>query len=371
MPTTTTKIMSHHNKGNNKIKRITNLFTTNSIEDLTNKTVDTLVLRKRTKSQTQLLALPTTSNETLDSSSNSLALTSSTSITSSNSNSSGISATTVRSPSKDRQSSPATSSSTTKYPSNSSLSKTNFVGSVTSTSPTSSYISSRRKAKSTSNEASVSSTAAATPSAATTAPAVRMKIQTLNNTNSPSPRNNKSDSPTSSSYHRDRSAALSANREQRKTLDSFYTNNKVPPLSDTATSSSITLPTESSAATRDIKTNVDTNSSKIIDRTEAETRVLLITNDEDENRSDNHHLQLSSNIDRRAGDGARAGNTTESNENDDSQAKLLTSDLQLASRVVFFDDSGVSLHGTIRFIGTFDDVIHAGIELVSLTKLII
>ena len=49
----------------------------------------------------------------------------------------------------------------------------------------------------------------------------------------------------------------------------------------------------------------------------------------------------------------------------DNQGKLLTSDLQLDSRVVFFDDSGVSLHGTIKFIGSFDDVIHAGIELVS------
>ena len=45
-----------------------------------------------------------------------------------------------------------------------------------------------------------------------------------------------------------------------------------------------------------------------------------------------------------------------------------THGLSLNSRVVFFEESGVPLHGTIKYIGTIssnDNVIYAGIELVS------
>uniref|UniRef100_A0A7M5UMH6 RING-type E3 ubiquitin transferase n=1 Tax=Clytia hemisphaerica TaxID=252671 RepID=A0A7M5UMH6_9CNID len=44
-------------------------------------------------------------------------------------------------------------------------------------------------------------------------------------------------------------------------------------------------------------------------------------------------------------------------------AESLSSDLHVDSRVVFFDDSGIPLHGTIKYIGTFDDVIQVGVEL--------
>jgi len=48
--------------------------------------------------------------------------------------------------------------------------------------------------------------------------------------------------------------------------------------------------------------------------------------------------------------------------------------LSLNSRVVFFEESGVPLHGTIKYIGVIsssDDVIYAGIELVSKQRVLL
>ena len=347
-----------------KIKRISGLFSSNSIDDLANteskasssteidSASSSFILKRRTKSQTQLLALITNTTSSSgggsSTSSSSALTTATTAATSSNP---------VPVPNNRDNS----NNNTERYRLPQSLNKTSgpLLSKINFGESSSSSSASARKYNNNNNETETSQeTTAASNITRGTPVAVKMKFKNLELGKSriTSPPNWFSESP----VFRDRAIVT---RERKPIITASVAKTEVRELSNAKPeqSNDSTSSSNNDSRLEEEKTKTD---NKIFRLEKTENSRQLTTRKQNElefSEDGNPDVRT----EKRSGNLVGQASASIASGGDDTEGALLKSDLQLSSRVVFFDNSGVALHGAVRFIGTFDDVIHAGVELVS------